>query len=251
MSEPGTEPHGPGLQQGPGTDDMTPVERKLAIGEAATPSPFWYWLATFLSRWVGRIFWGARVSGTHHVPAEGALIVAVTHESVLDPPFASGFVPRKMRFLARSSLFGPEGEYSAWGRFLLKLGAVPIERGGGARATLRTARKLLRRGDAVLIFPEGTRSTDGEVQPFRRGIGLMARSAKCAVLPVSLRGSRRIWPKGRKFPRVFGGPVHVKIGAPLTFDKTTSAEEIATQLRDVILDLRGTGAGDGDRDHAD
>jgi len=226
-------------------EGMTPVDRKLAIGTAAQPSAFWYWLTTFLSRWIGRIFWGARVTGRHHVPADGALIIAVTHESVLDPPFASGFVPRKMRFLARSSLFGPEGEYTAWGRFLLKLGAVPIERSGGARATLRTARDLLRRGESVLIFPEGTRSADGEVQPFRRGVGLMARSAKCAILPVSLDGSRRIWPKGKKFPRIFGGPVYVTIGAPLTFDRTTSAEDIAVQLRDVILDLRRLGAEGG------
>ena len=113
---------------------MTPVERKLAIGEAATPSPLWPWLATVLARMVGRVLWGVRVSGREHVPMDGPLIVAVTHESVLDPVVVSGAMPRRLRFLARSSLFGPVGEYTAWGRFLLQLGAVPIEReGGGAR----------------------------------------------------------------------------------------------------------------------
>jgi len=234
----------------PASRQMSLVERKIAIGIAAKLSPFLIFVSDSLAYCVARIFWGARVTGQHHVPAKGALIIAVTHESVLDPPLTSAFVPRKLRFLARSSLFGAEGEYSAWGRFIRKLGAVPIERGGSGRSTLRTAKKLLQDGWAVLIFPEGTRSTDGELQPFRRGVGLMARSAKCAVLPISMHGTGRIWPKGQKLPRLFGGPVHVNIGAPLTFDKTTSAEDIAAQLRDVILDLRASTAENGGRNQS-
>ncbi len=209
-----------------------------------------YWGIALSVRYGGRVFWGLRVAGREHVPAAGPLIVAVTHESVLDPLLAGAATSRRLRFLARNTLFGPRGEIKQHGRVLLFVGAVPIERdGGGARDTIRAARKLLSEGQAVLIFPEGTRSRDGNVQRFRRGVGLIARAAKCPVLPISIDGSRLLWQKGHRFPRFVGGPVRVTIGAPVTYDKTTSAEDIATELRGMILGLRGTRedepAGDG------
>ena len=100
----------------------------------------------------------------------------------------------------------------------------------------------------MLIFPEGTRSRDGSVQPFLKGVAMIARAAKCPVLPVSIDGSRHLWRKGTRFPRIWGGRVRVRIGKPVTYDKTTSAEDVVTQLRARILDLRGTNegpAGDG------
>lgn len=214
-----------------------------------------YACVAFGFRWLGRLLWGVRVEGRENVPRKGPLLVAVTHESMLDPVIVGSELPRPLRYLARNTLFGPRGEIRLHGRVLLFAGAVPIEReGGGARDTIRVARDLLEQGDAVLIFPEGTRSPDGRVQRFRRGAGLIARAAGCPVLPVSIDGSRLLWQKGSRLPRLWGGPVRVRIGAPLTFDRTTTAEDLVARLRDVILDLRGTrdqdSAGDGAEDGA-
>ena len=202
-----------------------------------------YWSVALPVRYLGWIFWGLRVEGRQHARVDGPLLVAVTHESVLDPMIAGAAMPRMLRFLARNTLFGPRGEVKFHGRVLKFVGAVPIERdGGGARETLRLARSLLDQGDAVLIFPEGTRSKDGNIQPFRKGVAMIARAAQCPVLPISIDGSRHLWRKGAKLPRLMGGPVRVRIGAPVTYDKTTSAEDVVSHLRDTILDLRGSKA---------
>ena len=190
-----------------------------------------------------------RPEGRRHVPREGPCLVAVSHESVLDPIIVGAVLPRPLRYLARNTLFGPRGEIRLHGRFLQVLGAGPIERAaGGARDTIRLALRLLEQGEAVLIFPEGTRSRDGSVQRFRRGVGLIARAAGCPVVPVSLDGSRLLWRRGARLPRLVGGPVRVRFGAPVTYGKTTRAEEVANDVRRRILDLRGLRAepaGDG------
>jgi 1-acyl-sn-glycerol-3-phosphate acyltransferase len=211
--------------------------------------PVVYWGVALSARYYGRLFWRVRVRGRENIPKSGPLLVAVTHESVLDPVIVGSELSRQLRFLARNTLFGPRGQIKLHGRVLQYVGAVPIEReGGGARDALRAARTCLQAGEAVLIFPEGTRSPDGTVQRFRRGVGMIARSSGCPVLPVSIDGSHRLWRKGSKLPRLWGGPVHLRYGKPVTYDKTTSAEDVAAQLRGVILDLRGVRgepAGDG------
>ncbi len=220
------------------------------------PRPAFYRTARFLAHVVGRALWGVRVAGREHVPATGALLVAVSHESVLDPVVVGAEFPRTLRFLARNTLFGPRGEVRWYGRAIGALGAVPIERdGGGARDTLRLALELLRQGDAVLIFPEGTRSPDGRLQEFRKGVALIARAAGCPVLPVGLRGTRDLWRKGAKLPRLFGGPVQVHIGAPVTYGDDTRPDDVLADLRERIVALRGADeappGADGERKNED
>jgi len=203
------------------------------------------WIRRFL--WlVSRVLWGVRSHGGASVPRKGPVLLAVTHSSVLDPILVGTSVRRWVRYLARDTLFGPRGTVKLHGRVLRFVGAVPIRRdGGGARDTLRAASELLHAGHVVLIFPEGTRSPDGGLQRFRRGVGLIARATGCPVVPVSIQGAHSLWPKGRRIPRVFGGPVRVAFGEPVTYDETTSAEDVATDLRSRILALRGETAGDG------
>ncbi len=208
---------------------------------------FAYHCCALLGRMAGRLLWGVRLEGAEHLPTEGGVLLAMSHESVLDPVIVGSYLaPRQVRFLGRNTLFGKNGRTSLFGRALLLVGAVPIEReGGGARDVLRLSRNLLEAGEMVLIFPEGTRSPDGKVRRFRRGVGMIARSAGCAVLPISIEGSHRLWKKGARLPRLRGGPVRLRLGAPQTYDKTTSAEDIAADLRQRVLALRDDPAGDG------
>ena len=195
--------------------------------------------ARTLFGFLSRVFWRVRTFGFEHVPRKGPVLIAASHESFLDPLVIGSLLPRYLRFLARSTLFGRDGRIGLHGRVLVGLGATPINRdGGGARDTLRKARALLDAGEAVLIFPEGTRSKDGELQRFRRGVGIIARETGCPVLPVSIRGSSGLWPRGKRLPIVFGGPVQVHVGAVVKYEMTTSAEDIAADIRDRVLHHR-------------
>ena len=195
---------------------------------------------------VSRVLWGVKAYGSAHVPRDGPVLLAVSHSSVFDPILVGTSVPRWVRYLARDTLFGPRGRVKPHGRFLRYVGAVAIRRdGGGARDTLRVSSELLRAGQIVLIFPEGTRSTDGGLQRFRRGVGMIARVTGCPVVPVSIEGAHGLWPKGRRIPRIFGGPVRVTFGEPVNYDETTTAEDVATDLRSRVLALRSESAGDG------
>ncbi len=195
---------------------------------------------------VSRVLWGVNAYGGTNVPRKGPVLLAVSHSSVLDPILVGTSVRRWVRYLARDTLFGPRGTLKLHGRFLRYVGAVAIRRdGGGARDTLRVSSELLGSGQVVLIFPEGTRSQDGGLQRFRRGVGMIARATGCPVVPVSIEGAHSLWAKGRCIPRIFGGPVRVTFGEPVTYDETTTAEDIATDLRSRVLVLRGETAGDG------
>jgi 1-acyl-sn-glycerol-3-phosphate acyltransferase len=90
----------------------------------------------------------------------------------------------------------------------------------------------------VLIFPEGTRSKDGEVQEFRAGVGLLAKRTGAQVVPVSLAGTRSIWPRGSKIPRLRAGPVRLVFGEPVTYPETTDPKDAAADIRRRILELR-------------
>ncbi len=145
-----------------------------------------------------------RRSGAEHIPATGPVLIACNHLSNMDPPFVgSAARPRRTYFMAKSELFriGPVG----W--VLRKVGAFPVARGGADRDAIRTAREILTRGDAMVMFPEGTRSLSGNLRPFYPGVGLMALELGVRVVPAA------IWGSQRRF-----GPVQVVFGAPFTLE---------------------------------
>lgn len=200
--------------------------------------------------------WRVRAEGVERIPPTGGLIVAPTHESFLDPLVVGAYLPRDLRYMARRTLFvktTKNGERrrrlaSAFGRWAW---VIEVDREGGGRDAVRKCLEALERGDAVLIFPEGTRSVAGEVQEFEMGVGLLALRSGAPVLPISIDGTRRIWGKGRKYPRLGAGPVRLVFGEPVKYERPTRAEEVAADLRRRILDLRGAGQQAVARDGAD
>jgi 1-acyl-sn-glycerol-3-phosphate acyltransferase len=103
----------------------------------------------------------------------------------------------------------------------------------------------------VLVFPEGTRSLDGNVREFQSGVGLIALRSGARVMPISIEGTRRVWGKGRKFPRLGAGPVRLVFGEPVKYERPTRAEDAAADLRRRVLDLRGAVRQADARDGAD
>jgi len=145
------------------------------------------------------------------VPSSGGVILAANHASFLDPPLLSVSVRnRVVRFMARDTLF----HHRALGWLLYKFGVVPLSREKGDVAAIKTAIRLLRDGNCVALFPEGTRTTTGELQQAKGGIGFLINKAAVPVVPVYINGSFQAWPKGAE--KIKSHPVSVHFGKPIS-----------------------------------
>jgi len=148
-----------------------------------------------------------KVEGRENVPHGGCLIVS-NHASYLDPTTVGWAVAREIFFLGRKTLFKPP--VMNW--LLPICNVIPIDRDGGESSGLRKIIRVLRSGDAVLLFPEGTRTPDGSIQPAEPGAGLVALKSGVPVLPVRVFGTFECLSRHQK--RLRFGPVRVVIGKP-------------------------------------
>jgi 1-acyl-sn-glycerol-3-phosphate acyltransferase len=145
-----------------------------------------------------KVLFRVRVSGKKHVPRGGVYIVAPTHRSVLDIPFAAFVTRRRIRFMAKKELFS-----SKFGRWLFRmLAAIPVDRGGADRAALRAAQAALEDGEPIGVFPEGTRRSGPEIVDLLDGVSYLALKAGVPILPVGIGGSEQIMERGRVLPRI-------------------------------------------------
>ena len=131
--------------------------------------------------------------------------------SFLDPPFFGLACKREAFYLARDTLF----RNPVIGQLLRSWNCVPINRDRGDIGAMRTALRLLGDGKAVLMFPEGTRSKDGQLQEARAGVGMVAAHARCPILPMRIFGTERAMPRGVSFPRP--ARVVIKFGEPFSY----------------------------------
>jgi len=144
-----------------------------------------------------RIVFRRRVEGLENLPRQGPVLLALNHQSFLDIPFVAGSTTRHVSFVARESL--ARSKPLAW--LMRQCGAVLIQRGKPDRAALREMVAHLEAGDCVAVFPEGTRSSDGRLHPFRAGALLAARLAGAPIVPAAIRGTIEAWPRGARWPR--------------------------------------------------
>jgi len=156
-------------------------------------NPFWYRI-TCKFFWLSLLFYNRiKVYGLQNIPQTGGLIVASNHASYLDPPAVGACVSQKRmsHFMARSTLFiNP-----LMGAFLRRVGVIPLDRERGDLKAMRTAIQLLKNGAAVVLFPEGTRSLDGKLQPPKPGVGFLVAKGQSPVVPVYVHGSYEAWSK--------------------------------------------------------
>jgi 1-acyl-sn-glycerol-3-phosphate acyltransferase len=158
---------------------------------------------------VFKVVFRVRVVGKERVPTTGAYIVAPSHRSILDIPFAAYITPRAVRFLAKDDLF----ESAIGGRFFDALGAVKVERGTADRGAMRALEDVLASGEPVAIFPEGTRHAGPEIAELFAGAAFLAVKLGVPIVPVGIGGSEHILPKGKVFPRIHR--VAVSVGHPI------------------------------------
>jgi 1-acyl-sn-glycerol-3-phosphate acyltransferase len=156
-----------------------------------------------------------RIDAREQVPPRGPAIIAANHQSFSDSLFLPLAMRRRVTFLAKAEYF--DQKRTAW--LFRAVGQIPIHRTGGdasARA-LATAREVLADGRIIALYPEGTRSTDGNVHRGRTGVARLAMECGVPVVPVGISGTDRIQPRGSRWFRPFL-PVRVSFGAPMTFD---------------------------------
>ncbi len=145
-----------------------------------------------------RLFFRMRVRGAGNVPRTGGCILAANHASFLDPPMLGSPVRfRQVHFMARESLF----RFPVLRTLLPRLGVIPLRPQSGDVAALRAGVRALRAGDALGLFPEGTRSPDGRLHPALGGIGFLVAHGRAPVVPVFIEGAFRAWPRHRRLPR--------------------------------------------------
>lgn len=180
-----------------------------------------------------RAYFRLALRGTEHIPPQGGVIIAPNHQTYADPPLVTIPVRRPVYYMAWSRLF----DIPVFSRLIRLLRAFPVDiESRDARAT-REAVRLLQGGEALMIFPEGERTTDGHVRRFKPGAFRLAVSLGVPVLPVTIDGGFRAWPPGRALPRP--APITITYHAPLAADTALeprdAARDLATRTRDAIV----------------
>lgn len=194
----------------------------------------WYWVARFECQVFCALFFRLRIEGRENVPRGGAYILAGNHQSFLDPVFCGVGIRRRLCYVARDSLF----RFKPFGRLLRSLNVIPIGRDKADIAAMRMIIDRLRQGEAVCLYPEGTRTLDGRIEAFKPGFGLLCRRSKAAVVPVLVDGGFECWPRNRKLPSP--GVITVTFGEILPADQvlTMTNEELADHLSHTLRQMQ-------------
>jgi 1-acyl-sn-glycerol-3-phosphate acyltransferase len=184
-----------------------------------------------IARAVAVSVYGLRVLGRQNWRAAGGGLVCANHQSMFDPPLVGLTCPRRMNYLARDTLF----RVPLLAPIIKFLDAIPIDREGGGLAGLKETLRRLKAGELVLIFPEGTRTHDGEVAPLKPGFISVARRSRVPLIPVGLDGAYQAWPRTARFPQV--GRIAIVIGPPIMPEQVAefSDDDLLAELEQRIL----------------
>jgi 1-acyl-sn-glycerol-3-phosphate acyltransferase len=179
-----------------------------------------------------RLLFRPRIEGLERIPEEGAAIVAGNHLSFSDHFLMPAILRRRITFLAKAEYFtGPGLKGRLTAAFFRSIGQIPVDRSGrgAGRAAVEEGVRVLRRGELLGIYPEGTRSHDGRLYKGRVGVAAMALRTGVPVVPCAMLGTFELQPPGRRLPRL--GRVTIRFGEPLDFSRFAGMEEERTVLR--------------------
>ncbi|GAB1334304.1 lysophospholipid acyltransferase family protein [Streptomyces sp. E-15] len=185
-----------------------------------------------------RLVFRPRIEGMGHVPAAGPAIVAGNHLSFSDHFLMPAILRRRITFLAKAEYFtggGVKGRLTAF--FFRSAGQIPVDRSGkeAGQAAIREGLEVLRRGELLGIYPEGTRSHDGRLYKGKVGVAVMALTAGVPVVPCAMIGTFEAQPPGRVVPRI--RPVTIRFGEPLDFSRYAGMEHEKAVLRAVTDEI--------------
>jgi 1-acyl-sn-glycerol-3-phosphate acyltransferase len=188
-----------------------------------------------------------RAWGVERIPSAGPVLFVVNHQSYFDPILVGLGAHRRHSYnLARSSLW----RFKPLGWLISSLNGLPVERGAADLAAMRRCIELLKGGQALVVFPEGTRTPDGTTHAFAAGLMLLIRRAQPRVVPVALQGAFEVWPRSRRWPRLlgrtaamYGRPVEARelLGVDAQMALERLRQEVETMRLELAERLRGQG----------
>ncbi|HZZ30302.1 MAG TPA: lysophospholipid acyltransferase family protein [Pirellulales bacterium] len=198
----------------------------------------WYDFLRVLCRVVGVTFFRIRVFNRQCIPRTGSALVVSNHQSHFDPILVGLSCDRRLNYVARQTLFG----FAPFRWLINSLDAIPIDREGTGLGGLKESLRRLKAGEMLLIFPEGTRTPDGEVGHLKSGFLALARRSKVPLLPVAIDGAYDAWPKRHRLPGL--AVIHVRFAQPFSpeevaqFDDVSLLAEVDRRIRDCHVFTR-------------
>ena len=194
---------------------------------------FYYWLGYHLSRLLAQWFFGFRIIHRERTIQTGPVILAMNHQSFFDPPLAGNACDRPIYFLAKKSLMN----VPVLGWLLPKLNVIPVNLEGSDRSALKALIRILSAGESALVFPEGSRTPDGNLQPPLPGVGLLIAKTRAPVVPMRIFGAFDAWPIHGKIH--LGPKITIVVGEPIHFSDTDFAgrgRDLYARLSQRVMD---------------
>jgi 1-acyl-sn-glycerol-3-phosphate acyltransferase len=193
----------------------------------------WYRFGYKLSWALARLLFSFKVIGRERIPDTGGCILAMNHESYLDPPLAGMCCRRPIYFLARKTLL----QWPVLGRIFPKVNVVPVDQERADMSALKTIVKLVRGGECTIVFPEGERTLDGKMGRAQPGLGLVIAKTLAPVVPMRIFGAHEAFPRGGKGIRL--RPIRIVVGEPMVFteaDLVGSGRDLYQRLSERVME---------------
>ena len=193
----------------------------------------WYRFGYNLSKFLARTAFSFRVVHPERIIETGSAILAMNHQSYLDPPLAGICCRREIHFLARKTLL----QWPILGPIFPKLNVVPVDQERADMSAIKTIIRLVKAGNCTVVFPEGGRTLDGNLQPAQAGLGMIIAKTRAPVVPMRIFGAYEAFPRGAKFPRRH--PITIVVGEPVHFtesDLQGSGRELYQRLSEQVME---------------
>jgi 1-acyl-sn-glycerol-3-phosphate acyltransferase len=210
------------------------------------PEPLIYSFGRIFARPWADLWFDLKVYGVEKVPKRGGVLIVSNHQSFLDPVLFAVKLPRPLSFFAKSELF--ENPY--FGAFIRSLNAFPVRQGEGDIGAVKEVIRRLQEGHALNVYPEGSRTFNGEIDKMQPGVGLMIRRAQVPVVPAVIDGSFQAWPRGSGQKVFKPHPIRIVFGDPVRLHELKAShliERIGNTLNTMLKDLRQR---EREREHA-
>jgi len=193
----------------------------------------WYRFGYKLSWLLARLLFRFEATGRDRIPNKGGCILAMNHESYLDPPLAGICSRRAIYFLARKTLL----EWPILGPIFPKVNVVPVDQDRADMSALRTIIKLVKAGACTVVFPEGARTLDGKLQPAQPGLGMIIAKTLAPVVPMRIFGAHEAFPRGGGRLRL--RKIRIVVGEPLVFteaDMEGTGRDLYQRLSERVME---------------
>jgi len=193
-----------------------------------------YRFCRLLLQYIAVLLFKVRYFGTRNVPRTGPVLLVSNHQSFMDPPLVGISLKRICSFMARDSLF--TNRWFGW--LIASVNAFPVSRDTADIGAIKESFRRLKKAQALVLFPEGTRTSDGKIQPLFPGFCGIAKKTQVPIIPTLIDGVFQAWPRKNILPRP--GSVIVEYGQPIMPEeyKNLTADELADQIRNILIEMQ-------------